>query len=105
MTANTVPWNILSASVGVGVLTEGWTLADVETEDRDFTMEIEFATPFAVPPVVHLGLTGMDADQRDPARITLKAEEITEKGFSVVISTWASTRIHAVEFNWLAIGA
>lgn len=90
------------------MLTEGWTLDTVcaETGDpRTFITEIVFATPFASIPVVQLGLTGFDLDQRDSARITLKAENITATGFQAVISTWAGTRVFAVEFNWLAIGA
>jgi hypothetical protein len=54
--------------------------------------------------VVQLGLTGFDMDQRESSRITLKAENITESGFQAVISTWASSQVFAVEFNWLAIG-
>ncbi len=103
-----LPWKVLSAHAGVGILTEGWTLDTVcaETGDtRSFITEIAFATPFASIPVVQLGLTGFDLDQRDSARITLKAENITAEGFQAVISTWAATRVFAVEFNWLAIGA
>jgi hypothetical protein len=108
MHSATLPWKVLSSHAGVGVLTEGWTLDTVsaETDDvRTFITEIVFATPFASIPVVQLGLTGFDLDQRDSARITLKAENITTTGFQAVISTWAATRVFAVEFNWLAIGA
>ncbi len=77
-----------------------------ETDDvRTFRTAVVFATPFASIPVVQLGLTGFDLDQRDSARITLQAENITATGFEAVISTWAGTRVFAVEFNWLAIGA
>ena len=103
-----LPWKVLSSHAGVGVLTEGWSLDKVsaETDDvRTFITEIAFATPFDSIPVVQLGLTGFDLDQRDSARITLKAENITATGFQAVISTWAATRVFAVEFNWLAIGA
>lgn len=103
-----IPWNVLSSSVGVGILTKGWNLADAEfdpEEARSFTVKVTFAAPFASVPVVHLGLTGFDTDQRDSARITLKADLITTFGFQAVISTWATTRVYAVEFNWLAIGA
>lgn len=103
-----LPWNVLSSHVGVGVLTEGWTLDAVGTEADDvrtFRTAVVFATPFSSLPVVQLGLTGFDLDQRDSARLTLKAENITATGFEAVISTWAGTRAFAVEFQWLAIGA
>jgi len=108
MYSSSVPWNILSANVGVGVLTDGWNLADApdfDPEDvRTFTVDVAFATPFMAAPVVHLGLTGFDIDQRDAGRITLKTAFITEFGFQAVISTWSSTRVYAVEFSWVAIG-
>ena len=66
---------------------------------------MSFATPFLAPPVVQLGLTGFDMDQRDSARLTVKAENITPSGFLATIATWADTRVFAVEFQWLAIGA
>jgi hypothetical protein len=107
MYSPTVPWQVLSSRVGVGVLTEGWNL-DVtapQTEgSRSFTVDIAFASSFSSVPVVQLGLTGFDMDQRESSRITLKAENITESGFQAVISTWASSQVFAVEFNWLAIG-
>ena len=102
-----VPWQVLSAKVGVGVLTEGWNLAGSEpdpSECRQFTVEVCFAAPFGAVPVVHLGLAGFDIDQRDSARLSLQAENITETGFLAVVTTWAATRVFAVEFNWLAIG-
>jgi hypothetical protein len=101
-----IPWKVLASNVGVGVLTDGWTLdvPDPAADSREFIVDIVFASPFAVAPVVQLGLTGFDIDQRDTSRITLKAESITASGFQAVIATWAATRVYAVEFNWLAIG-
>lgn len=103
-----LPWKVLASSHGAGVLTPGWTLdqCDPDTDqDRCFIVDITFASPFTTAPVVHLALTGFDLDQRDTARLSLKAENITTAGFQAVISTWASTRVFAVEINWLAIGS
>lgn len=110
MHSSPVPWKVLSSAVGVGILTDGWNLADAVAhptpeESRSFSVDVFFATPFSSIPVVQLGLTGFDVDQRDSGRVTLKAEQITPQGFTAIISTWSATRIHAVEFNWLAIGA
>lgn len=108
MYSTSVPWQVLSSHVGIGVLTDGWNLDVVdagEDECRSFIVDISFASSFSSVPVVHLGLTGFDMDQRDSSRITLKVENISEYGFQAVISTWAATRVFAVEFNWLAIGS
>ncbi len=108
MYSNPLPWQVLSSNVGVGVLTDGWNLDTVELNgegSRSFTVDINFASPFSSFPVIQLGLTGFDMDQRESSRISLKAENITESGFQAVLSTWASSRVFAVEFNWLAIGS
>lgn len=107
MYSTPVPWLILSSTVGAGVLTEGWNLAETaagDDESRAFSCEVLFATPFSAPPVVQVGLTGFDIDQRDSPRVTVKAERITEFGFHALIATWATTRVYAVEFSWVAIG-
>jgi len=71
------PWKSLSASLQLGVLTEGWNLveppADAAEEPRVFRYTVHFAQPFEAPPIVHLGLTGFDLDQRDSNRLTLRA--------------------------------
>jgi hypothetical protein len=109
MNQSMVPWKSLSASLHVGVLTKGWTLAeaaDYSAEDgRYFTVPIHFAEPFSAAPVVHLGLTGFDIDQRDSERLSLRAVDITNEGFVAEISTWRDTRVYSVEFSWLALGA
>jgi hypothetical protein len=66
-------------------------------------MEVVFDSPFGSVPVVELGLTGFDIDQRDTALVSLSVADITPTGGEVW--TWANTRVYAVEFNWLAIGA
>lgn len=104
-----VPWKVLAARLGVGVLTAGWNLDVAEAADGDearcFRVEVAFDSPFASVPVVQLGLTGFDIDQRDPARVSLRALQIAETGFVAEVWTWAGTRIYSVEFNWLAIRA
>jgi len=103
------PWKSLSASLQVGVLTDGWNLATLpdtgSEEARVFRFTVHFSTPFSAPPVVHLGLTGFDLDQRDSARLGLRAMEITAAGFVAEIVTWRETRAYSVGFSWLALGA
>ena len=94
--------------MGVGILTDGWNLADAPADPdiaRSFVVEISFATHFNAVPVIQLGLTGYDTDNCESGRISLKAGHISAGGFQVEISTWSTTRVYAVEFNWLAIGA
>lgn len=108
MYSSSIPWKVLSSNVALSVLTEGWSLADIEPaaeEDiRTFAVWVVFDSPFFSTPVVQIGLTGFDMDQRDSGRISIKADNITESGFQVFVTTWANTRVYAVEFNWFAIG-
>ncbi|MGB8167788.1 MAG: H-type lectin domain-containing protein [Chthoniobacteraceae bacterium] len=106
------PWKSLSASLQLGVLTEGWNLAEPPDEDaaapeeaRVFRYTVFFAAAFDAVPIVHLGLTGFDLDQRDSSRLSLRATEITPAGFVAEIGTWRDTRVYSVEFSWLALGA
>lgn len=107
MNQTLIPWSILSSSVSVSSEAEGWNLTVFTNPDipRTFTVNVAFVSPFSFPPVVHLGITGLDTDQRDSPRISLRAENITETGFEAIITTWATTRVYGVDFNWLAIGA
>lgn len=103
------PWKSLSASLQLGVLTEGWNLAEPPTtateEPRVFRFTVFFAQPFDAAPIVHLGLTGFDLDQRDSNRLTLRAVDITTTSFVAEIATWRETRVYSVAFSWLALGA
>jgi hypothetical protein len=102
-----VPWNLLSSNLTVGQLTEGWNLAEWPADpekERSFIVEVVFAAPFSSIPVVHLGLTGLDTDQRDSPRLKVHADSITASGFQAVITTWSTTRVFAVSLQWLAIG-
>lgn len=112
MTSDYIPWNILSAQLSVGVLTDGWNLAEISSvEDpdttppcRQFAVWVPFAASFQQPPVVHLGITGFDTDQRDSSRLKVAAEDITPDGFTVVVTTWSTSRLYSVELSWIAIG-
>jgi hypothetical protein len=103
------PWKSLSATVRLGTLTEGWNLTTPPAEGADeirvFRFKVYFGAPFDEPPVVHLGLTGFDIDQRDGKRLTINATEITATGFIAEIATWRETRVYSVAFSWLALGA
>lgn len=108
MSTDLLPLTILSASVVLGSETDSWKLdapAGEEDPARSFAFEIAFATPFSAPPVVHLGLSGFDLDQCSSSRITLTAEQVNEFGFVARVSTWRSSRVYSVAFNWMAIGS
>jgi len=109
MNPNHTPWKTLSDQLCLGTATDGWNLASTcgtaEDEERTFYYHVLFSSPFTSSPVVQLGLTGFDMDQRQSPRIQLQALEITPNGFTACLSTWRDTQIYSVTFNWLAIGS
>jgi hypothetical protein len=95
-----------SAIVEFDQFTPDWTLAQesVPEEPRTFVSNVMFDMPFSNTPIVHVGLSGFDMDQRDSARISVGAEAITSTGFDMRIKTWQNTRVYKVEVSWIALG-
>ncbi|MET0089937.1 MAG: H-type lectin domain-containing protein [Candidatus Thiodiazotropha sp.] len=103
-----VPFRMCSATVSLDQFVTGWTLARFEgkadPQPRAFEQWIDFSTPFSNLPLVQLGVVGFDIDNRDTARLKVRAERITANGFMLVIETWRHTRVYGAEVSWLAIG-
>lgn len=85
-----------------------WNLADVEpesaSEPRYFSFDVMFDNPFSNVPLVQLGISGFDIDNNDSNRLSVRADEISHKGFKIVIETWLHTRVYKVEVSWIALG-
>jgi hypothetical protein len=83
-----------------------WTLSEASAEatDRELSIRIEFECEFASPPVVHVGLAGLDAEGADAVRLRLQARHIDKNGFTLLLSTWLGSRVHGVDVSWLALG-
>ncbi|HTQ04362.1 MAG TPA: H-type lectin domain-containing protein [Polyangiaceae bacterium] len=97
------PLSMLSAVVSLGSLLDGWTLLD-GSGTRTFRHAVMFEHAFSAPPLVHVGVAGLDASKDDNLRLRVRAEDITRTGFSVVVETWLNTQLWAVDVSWLAIG-
>jgi len=84
-----------------------WTLLGPASEgvDREVAVRVEFEREFAAPPVVHVGIAGLDIDGTDTVRIRVRARHIDRSGFTVLLSTWFDTQVHGVDVSWLALGA
>lgn len=101
-----VPFNVLSAVAVLDSSLSGWQLLDVPaTSSRRFQYRIVFERPFAAPPLVHLGVTGLDVSKEDNLRVRVRALDITSEGFVIEAETWLNTKIWCVEVSWLAIGS
>ncbi len=108
MTTPMLPWKTAAATYSAGITDPAWPLATWVGEDhpdRTYQIPFQFAVPFSEVPVLHLGLTGFDHDQRTSSRVRLTVSNLTPEGFIVNITTWRDTRVYGVEFSWLALGA
>jgi hypothetical protein len=60
---------------------------------------------FAAAPIVQLGVVGLDSSKDDNLRLRVRAEEISEQGFTIVVETWLHSQLWSVDVSWLAIGS
>jgi H-type lectin domain-containing protein len=97
------PLSLLSAVVPLGSLLDGWTLLEGSGQ-RSYRHTVTFERHFSAPPVVHLGVVGLDASKQDNLRLRVSAEDISATGFTIVVETWLHTHLWAVDVSWLAIG-
>jgi len=97
------PLAILSSVIPLGPALDGWTLLE-GSGTRLFRYSVAFEHSFSAPPVVHLGVVGVDAGKEDNLRLRVRAEDVTSAGFTIVTETWLHTRLWAVDVSWLAVG-
>jgi hypothetical protein len=100
------PLSLLSATVVLDASLEGWSLLEPSTgRDRAFGYHVTFGRPFSAPPVVQVGIVGLDVSKEDNVRVRVRALDITASGFTLWAETWLNTKIWSVEVSWLAIGS
>lgn len=100
------PLLLLASVVVLDASLEGWSLLEpTAVAERAFRRHVSFSRPFSAPPVVHVGIVGLDVSKDDNLRVRVRAVDITGTGFTLEAETWLHTRIWSVEVSWLAIGA
>ncbi|HYQ43899.1 MAG TPA: H-type lectin domain-containing protein [Polyangiaceae bacterium] len=100
------PLSLLSAVIVLDSTLDDWSLLEPAGGlRRSFRQPVTFDRQFSVPPLVHVGLVGIDASKEDNLRLSLRAQSITEHGFVLCAETWLNTKIWSVEVSWLAIGS
>jgi H-type lectin domain len=99
------PLSLLSAVVTLDASLAGWPLLDPGTEsERVVRHHVVFERSFSAPPVVHVGIVGIDVSKDDNVRVRVRALDITSRGFVLEAGTWLNTKIWSVDVSWLAIG-
>ncbi len=103
-----IPFKMSSSTLCLDQFIEGWTLSRFEggpePAPKIYERWISFDSPFANVPLIQVAVAGFDIDNRDTARLKVRAERVTANGFMLVIETWRHTRVYGVDVSWLAIG-
>lgn len=97
------PLALLSAVAHLSSSDDGWTLQEGEGS-RSFARSVVFEHPFSAPPVVHLGVVGLDASKDHNLRLHTRAQDISATGFTIVVETWLHSQLWGLDVSWLAIG-
>jgi hypothetical protein len=100
------PLNLLSAVVLLDASLQGWSLLEPSIDPvRTFRYPVSFSRSFSAPPVVQVGIVGLDVSKDDNVRLRVRAIDITDSGFTLEAETWLNTKIWSVDVSWLAIGS
>jgi len=73
-------------------------------EPRICRLDVKFEQPFAAPPLIHVGIVGLDVSNRDNLRVRVSAGAISAKGFTGRGPDLVQPRDLDVEVSWLALG-
>ena len=104
--SNVAPLSLLSAVVVLDSTLDDWQLLEpAGGVRRSCRQQVVFERSFSQPPLVHVGVVGIDSSKEDNLRLSVRAVEITEHGFVLRVETWLNTKIWSVEVSWLAIGS
>jgi hypothetical protein len=72
---------------------------------RRYVHEVVFERAFSGPPVVQLGIVGIDSSKDHNLRLRVHPEAISATRFTIFVETWWETVIYGVDVSWLAIGS
>lgn len=75
---------------------------DKNNGDRTMTIEVDFETPFTKKPQIFLSVTQLDSDKEYNIRYNVEAISISRDGFTIIVRTWADTKIFSISGYWLA---
>ncbi|MBY8976054.1 H-type lectin domain-containing protein [Rhodobacteraceae bacterium NNCM2] len=72
--------------------------------ERLESADVTFERPFIEPPILHLSIEMIDADNARNLRLQLRSEDVRREGFRAIAFTWSDTRIGRLSIAWMAIG-
>ena len=73
--------------------------------ERHFEHVVKFEEPFEEIPKILVALSHLDIASYTALRLTVTAEKISAKGFTLRYSTWANTQIFGIGAQWMGFHA
>jgi len=71
---------------------------------RERRCDVSFSDTYRAPPAIHLSMSLLDIATGPSVRTDVIAENVTERGFTIVFRTWEDSRIARIRVAWTAIG-
>lgn len=65
---------------------------------------VSFDEAFKSRPLVQVGMSMWDFDQKSNQRADISAEQVEVTGFTIVFRTWGDTRVARIRADWFALG-
>ncbi len=75
---------------------------DKNNGDRTMVLDIRFDKTFTEKPQVFLSVTQIDSDKESNTRYNAEAISISCEGFTLVVHTWADSKIYSISGYWIA---
>ena len=79
-------------------------LTSGENKKRQRTVKIKFGEKFKTVMEVIPSIKTLDSHHKCNVRIDVSAENITNEGFDLIITTWYDTMVWVINVKWYAIG-
>lgn len=88
----------------------GWSVSqslpnyslDSNNGERTMTLEIKFKESFKQKPNIFLSVIQIDAEDKTNVRYNVEAISISRDGFTLIVKTWADSKIFSISGNYLA---
>lgn len=72
---------------------------------RQTRMTVTYSEAYKFAPNVYVSVSMLDMSKAGNIRADVQAENITDKDFDIVFSTWGDTQIARCRVSWQSIGA
>ncbi|GMH37828.1 hypothetical protein BSKO_05701 [Bryopsis sp. KO-2023] len=74
-----------------------------QTAARERVIPIKFQIPYSSKPMVALGISGTDIDQRYNMRVNTEVQNLTNEGFDLKVGVWCNTYAYKLVITYFVV--